>query len=51
MLDGEDNGLQGGALAPQFLSPFGFVPDAGLGQLQLYLGEALLAVVEVKDTP
>jgi hypothetical protein len=27
------------------------VPDAGLRQLELYFSEALLAEIEVKDTP
>jgi len=43
--------LQRGAFAAQFLGAFGVVPDAGLGQLEFYLGEAILAFSEVKDTP
>jgi hypothetical protein len=43
--------LQRRALASQFLGPLGVVPDGGFRQLQLYLGEALLAEIEVKDTP
>ena len=45
------DGFQGGAFATQFLGPSRVVPDAGLRQFQLYLGEALLAIGEVKDTP
>jgi hypothetical protein len=43
--------FQRGALPPQLLGALGIVPYAGLGQLQLYLGEAFLAEIEVKDTP
>ncbi len=46
-----DDAFQGGSLAPEFLGPAGVVPDAGLSQFELYLGEAFLAVIEVKDTP
>ena len=46
-----DDTLQGGTLPPQLLGPFRVVPDAGLGQFQLYFGQTLLALVEVKDTP
>ena len=50
-LDGVDNAFQGGSLAPKLLGPAGVVPDAGLGQFKLYLGEAFLTIIEVKDTP
>jgi hypothetical protein len=46
-----DDDLEGGSLAAQFLGALRIVPDAGFGQLQFYLGEAFLAVIEVKDTP
>ena len=38
-------------LAAQLLRAFWIVPDAGLGQFQLYFSEALLAIIKVKDTP
>ena len=38
-------------LVTQFLGSRGVVPDTGLGQFQFYLGQALLAIGEVKDTP
>jgi hypothetical protein len=46
-----DHALQRGTFTAEFLGSLRVVPDAGLGQLQLYLGEAFLAVIEVKDTP
>ena len=51
LFDGADHALQRRALAPQFLGALRVVPDAGLRQLQFYLGEALLAEIKVKDTP
>jgi hypothetical protein len=33
------------------LGALGIVPDVGLGEFELYLFEAVLAVREVKDTP
>jgi hypothetical protein len=51
LLYGAHHGFQRRALAPQLLGALGIVPYAGLGQLQLYLREAFLAEVEVKDTP
>jgi hypothetical protein len=46
-----DDSFQGRALAPQLLGPLGIIPDTGFSQFQLYFGEALLAIIEVKDTP
>jgi len=46
-----DNRFQGGALTAQTLGPLRVIPDAGLGQFQFYLGQALLTIGEVKDTP
>jgi hypothetical protein len=46
-----DNAFQGGSLAPEFLGPARVVPDARLGQFELYLGQAFLTIIEVKDTP
>jgi hypothetical protein len=37
-------------LAPELLRALLVVPDAGVGELLLYFGEALLLAVEVKDT-
>jgi hypothetical protein len=51
VFDGVDDGLQGGALAPECLGLLGVLPDFGLRQLELYLSEPLLAFIEVKDTP
>jgi hypothetical protein len=46
-----DDAFQGGPFAAQILGPARVVPDTGFGQFQLYLCEALLAMIEVKDTP
>jgi hypothetical protein len=46
-----NNAFQGGALSSQLLGALGILPNAGLGQLQLYFGEAFFAVIEVKGTP
>tara|TARA_R110002124_G_scaffold76532_1_gene205025 strand:+ start:4490 stop:4633 length:144 start_codon:yes stop_codon:yes gene_type:complete len=36
---------------PQFAGALWLIPDTGFSQFQLYLGEALLAQIKVKDTP
>jgi len=46
-----DDTLQGSTLTTQFLGSIRIIPNAGFGQLQLYLGQAFLAIIEVKDTP
>ena len=46
-----DNGFQARALTTQRLCSLLIVPDTGFGEFQLYLGEAFLAISEVKDTP
>jgi hypothetical protein len=51
LLDGADDSLQRGPFAAQVLGALRVVPNAGLGEFQLYLGEAVLAVSVVKDTP
>ena len=50
-LDAVNGVHQRGALAPQFPGAIGILPDAGLAEFELYLREALLAQIEVKDTP
>jgi hypothetical protein len=46
-----DDGFQGRPFPAQGLGSIGILPDAGLRQFQLYLGEAVLALGKVKDTP
>ena len=46
-----DDVRQGCALAAQILGPLGLVPDAGVFQLALYLGQSITFVIVVKDTP
>jgi hypothetical protein len=46
-----NHAFQRGSLPAQLLGPRRIVPDTGLSQLQFYLGESFLAVVEVKGTP
>jgi hypothetical protein len=43
--------FQRSPFAPEFPRAVGIFPDAGFPQLQFYLGESILAQVEVKDTP
>ena len=43
--------FQRGALAPELLRALGVVPDAGLAQFEFYFLQAVLADIEVKDTP
>ena len=50
-LQGVNDRLQRGALPTQLLGAGGIVPDAGLCEFELYLGQALLAIGKVKDTP
>jgi hypothetical protein len=45
------DGLERGAFPAQFLGAVRVVPDAGFRQFQLYLGQSLLAMIEVKGTP
>jgi hypothetical protein len=43
--------FQCGALATQLLRPRRVIPYAGLGELQFYFGQTVLAIGKVKDTP
>lgn len=49
--DRVDDILQGRPLSTQLLGPFGIFPDTGLGLFELFLGESILAIGKVKDTP
>jgi hypothetical protein len=46
-----DLGFQFGAFAAEILGALGIVPEFGLFELALDLGQAVLLGVEVKDTP
>tara|TARA_R110000823_G_scaffold115436_2_gene238077 strand:- start:13654 stop:13929 length:276 start_codon:yes stop_codon:yes gene_type:complete len=46
-----DDALKSGSLAAEILRARLVIPDAGFGQLEFYLRETILALVEVKDTP
>jgi hypothetical protein len=48
---GANLGFESGALAAEFLRALGIVPNVGLFQLTLDLGQAMLFGLEVKDTP
>jgi hypothetical protein len=36
---------------PEFLRALRVVPDAGLGELELYFRESFTPLIDVKDTP
>jgi len=49
--DAADDLFQAGALAVQLLGALGLIPGLGIFELAQNLGQALLARIEVKDTP
>ena len=51
LVEGVDNGFEGGTLFTQRLCAFGFVPDIRLFQLGVYFFQTLFLGVIVKDTP
>jgi len=51
LVEGVDNGFEGGTLFTQRLCAFGFVPDIRLFQLGVYFFKTFLFSLEVKDTP
>ena len=51
LVEGVDNGFEGGTLFTQRLCAFGFVPDIRLFQLGVYFFQTLFLGVVVKDTP
>jgi hypothetical protein len=51
LFDGGNDDLEGRAFPAQILRALRVFPYAGLSQFQFYLGEAFLAIVEVKGTP
>jgi hypothetical protein len=50
LVEGADDLLQAGALAPQLLGLVGRIPDRGVFELPAYLGEALALEVVLKGT-
>jgi len=51
LVEGVDNGFEGGTLFTQRLCAFRFVPDVRLFQLGVYFFETLFLGIVVKDTP
>jgi hypothetical protein len=51
LVDRDDDRLEKGALASERLGAFRIVPDCGILKLAQDLGQTLLAVGIVKDTP
>jgi len=51
LVEGINNGFEGGTLFTQRLGAFRFVPDVRLFQLGVYFFEALFLGIVVKDTP
>ncbi|ROL65490.1 hypothetical protein BLX41_27775 [Pseudomonas protegens] len=51
LVQGLDNLRQRSALAAQFLGVFGFVPDTRIFKLAIDLGQTLMLLIVVKDTP
>jgi len=51
LVDSFDNRFQRGTFFTQRLCAFGFVPDVGLFQLDVYFFEAFFLGIIVKDTP
>ena len=51
LVEGVDNGFEGGTLFTQRLCAFGFVPDIRLFQLGVYFFQTLFLGVVVKDPP
>ncbi|MDP9689689.1 UNVERIFIED_ORG: DNA polymerase III delta prime subunit [Pseudomonas mohnii] len=50
-VEGIDDLRQRSALAAQFLGVFRFVPDTRIFKLAIDLGQALMLLIVVKDTP
>jgi len=50
-VQGLDDLCQRCALAAQFLGVFGFVPDTRIFKLAIDLGQTLMLLIVVKDTP
>ncbi|RON64813.1 hypothetical protein BK669_09520 [Pseudomonas fluorescens] len=50
-VEGVDDLRQRGALAAQFLGVFRFVPDTRIFKLAIDLGQTLMLLIVVKDTP
>jgi len=50
-VEGVDDLRQRSALAPQFLGVFRFVPDTRIFKLAVDLGQTLMLLIVVKDTP
>ena len=51
LVEGVDNGFEGGTLFTQRLCAFRFVPDVRLFQLGVYFFKTLFLGIVVKDTP
>jgi hypothetical protein len=51
LVEGRDDGVELGALAPEFLRALGLLPDRRVFQLAQDLGQALALALVVKGTP
>ncbi len=51
LVESYDNGFERGAFLSKRLGSLGVIPDVGLFELALNLGQALLLLIVVKDTP
>jgi len=51
VIQGFDNGFEGGTFFTQSLRAFRFIPDVRLFQLGIYFFETLFLRIIVKDTP
>ena len=51
LVEGLDHLRQHGALTPQILGVFGFVPDVRVFEFAIYFDETIMLLIVVKDTP